>query len=279
MSPGHSANSSFLETMAEHSKQRVLEAKRRVPFETIQTQAQDKKVFPLRTLTESFNIIAEVKLRSPAAGALADDKFDYISQAQSYASGGATAISVLTEPSAFSGSLEHLHKVVEAVSSDQVPVMRKDFLVEPYQIYEAKTYGASGALIIVRILSDDMLLAMLDAVEATGLFALIEAFDQDDLDRCHRVVSRYVDKNPSQFLIGLNCRDLASLQIKPERFADYVDHFPKNGHKVAESGLLTTDDVIEVAKQGYDMALIGSALMRSNDSAQVLRTMLVKARS
>ena len=249
------------------------------PLSAIKSRAQEKTVLPLRTLNENFNIIAEVKLRSPAAGALADSQFDYIAQAQSYAAGGATAISVLTEPTAFSGSLEHLMEVVAQVSQDQVPVMRKDFLVEPYQIYEAKAYGASGALIIVRILSDATLLAMLEAVDETGLFTLIEAFDQDDLDRCAQVAGRFIEKDSSRFIVGLNCRDLASLQIKPERFGDFINSFPAVGHKVAESGLLSVDDVITVASQGYDMALIGSALMQSGDSAATLREMLNKARA
>ncbi|MEM7283194.1 MAG: indole-3-glycerol-phosphate synthase [Pseudomonadota bacterium] len=269
---------SFLERMAESSAERASLAKQHTSIEELKALGSKYPTFTFSHLDQAFNIIAEVKLRSPSAGTLAHENHDYVSQAVDYAKGGASAISVLTEPDAFNGSLAHLANCVKAVSEFDVPVMRKDFLVDPFQLYEAKAHGASGVLLIVRILSDDALLEMMDVATELNLFALIEAFDEDDLQRCRQLQDVFTPESKNRFLVGVNCRDLVSLEIKPQRFKKCVSGFPSSVFKVAESGLLNADDVARVAQQGYDMALIGSALMQTKDPQETLAEMLLAAR-
>ena len=165
--------SDFLQQMAKLSAQRAAAAG------SVRMGDLDKPLVPLRL--GGFDIIAEIKGRSPAEGALAGADVDRVSRAQAYVRGGAAAISVLTEPSRFDGALEHLEEVAAAVPG--TPVMRKDFLVEPLQVLEARKAGASGVLLITAMLSDNMLRAMLDAAYDLGMFVLLEAFDENDLAR------------------------------------------------------------------------------------------------
>ena len=171
--------SDFLKTMAASSAERAAVARRFVAADF------DKTVTPLGT--DGFGVIAEIKDRSPAEGELAVPGSDRIERASQYVAGGAAAISVLTEPSRFSGSLEHLESVVAAVPG--TPVMRKDFLVEPVQVDEARAAGASGVLLIVAMLTDRKLREMLDRAHEHGLFVLLEAFDSDDLVRSSTVMN------------------------------------------------------------------------------------------
>ncbi len=210
-------------------------------------------------LGSGLGVIAEVKRRAPSAGQLASANVDIVAQARAYAAGGASAISVLTEPSRFDGALEDLATVAAAVD---VPVMRKDFLVDPVQITEAATYGASGVLLIIRMLP--RLEEMLDAAQAAGLWVLLEAFDAQDLARVPPGTTG---------LVGVNCRNLATLQVDADRFASLVDGFPPGCIKVAESGLVTEDDARRVEALGYDAVLVGSALMRSDDPGGLVSAM------
>lgn len=144
------------------------------------TPAQSAGAAPLRLSPQSFDLIAEVKRRSPAAGNLAGKALRITEQARSYARGGAAALSVLTEPEAFDGDLSHLQEVAAAVAA---PCMRKDFLVSPYQVLEARAAGASGVLLIAAMLNDAQLQDMLRYAHRLGLFALVEIFDAADLER------------------------------------------------------------------------------------------------
>ena len=162
--------SDFLATMAQSSAER---AARAGPIGAAQL---DKPVVPLQL--GAFDVIAEIKDRSPAEGGLTARGVDRAARARQYADGGAAAISVLTEPSRFDGSLEHLEEVVTAVAG--TPVMRKDFLVDPVQVLEARRAGASGVLLITAMLSDEKLRAMLDVAFELGMFVLLEAFDEND---------------------------------------------------------------------------------------------------
>jgi len=206
-------------------------------------------------------VIAEVKRSAPSVGRLAGAGLDIVAQARAYAAGGAGAISVLTEPSRFDGELADLEAVAAAV---RVPVMRKDFLVDPIQIYEAAAHGASGVLLILRMLDDARLAEMLAVADELGLFVLLEAFDAGDLSR----VPPHTDH-----LVGLNCRNLASLQVDFARFEALASAFPAGSTKVAESGILTVEDARRVEALGYDAALVGSALMRSDDPTALVAAM------
>ncbi|MBT8108408.1 MAG: indole-3-glycerol-phosphate synthase [Gammaproteobacteria bacterium] len=257
--------SDFLATMAQSSAERAASAG------PIAAARLDKPVVPLEL--DAFDVIAEIKDRSPAEGGLTARGVDRTTRAQQYAEGGAAAISVLTEPSRFDGSLDHLEQVTKAVPG--TPVMRKDFLVEPVQILEARAAGASGVLVIAAMLDDTQLRAMLDCAGEHGMFVLLESFDEEDLARSSMLLD-----NPSyrecadagQLLFGVNTRNLRTLHVDPERLANLAPALPA-GRCVAESGLHSAADAAVVAGLGYRLALVGTALMRSEDPATLVTAM------
>ncbi len=257
--------SDFLQQMAKLSAERADAAG------SIRDSDLDKPLAALRL--DGFDIIAEIKGRSPAEGPLASADLDRSGQARQYVQGGAAAISVLTEPSRFDGALDHLEEVVTAVPA--TPVMRKDFLVEPVQVLEARKAGASGVLLITAMLSDEKLRAMLDAAFELGMFVLLEAFDEDDLVRSNALLENPVDRDRAsagELLVGVNTRNLRTLEVDGSRLERLAPLLP-DARCVAESGLKTADDAADVAGWGYSVALVGSALMRSDDPAGLVRDM------
>ncbi len=256
--------SDFLQQMA------ALSAERAAAVSDMRSSDLDKPLLTLQMGT--FDVIAEIKDRSPAEGELATDGNKRAQQARRYAAGGAVAISVLTEPSCFSGDLSHIEEVVAAAPN--TPVMRKDFLVEPVQILEARAAGASGVLLIVTMLSDAKLRSMLDCAREHGLFVLLESFDQQDLDRIAASMSTEDLDSARQgsLLFGVNTRNLRTLGVEPDRLQDLAAMLPA-GRCVAESGLHTAEDAACVAGWGYSLALVGTALMRADDPAALLADM------
>jgi indole-3-glycerol phosphate synthase len=254
--------SDFLKDMAESSAARAAAAP------SFTDADFDKPVVPL-TLG-AFDVIAEIKQRSPAEGQLTPKGTSYLlpalgSRAQAYAAGGAAAISVLTEPSRFDGELSHLEAVAAAVPG--TPVMRKDFLVEPVQILEGRKAGASGVLLIATMLSDAKLRTMHDCAFEHGMFVLLETFDEDDLRRA----TKFLD-GEGDLLIGVNTRNLRTLEVDTERLQKLAPLLP-DAKCVAESGLRVAEDAARVMGWGYSMALVGTALMRSEDPAALVRAM------
>ena len=220
-----------------------------------------------------FDIIAEIKERSPAEGDLGSQDSDRVLRAEQYAKGGAAAISVLTEPGRFAGDLEHLQEVVAAVP--ETPVMRKDFLVEPVQVHEARTAGASGVLLITAMLSDTKLREMLDAAWQHGMFVLLEAFDESDLARTVKLLDNDDEReraSTGQLLIGVNTRNLRTLKVDATRLQRLAPLLPE-ARCVAESGLRVAEDAANAASYGYRLALVGTALMRSDDPAALIAAM------
>ena len=257
--------SDFLQQMA------TLSAERAAAAGNIRAGDLDKPLVPLQL--GSFDVIAEIKGRSPAEGALAGGDLDRTGQARLYAQGGAAAISVLTEPSRFDGALSHLEEVAAAVPD--TPVMRKDFLVEPVQVLEARKAGASGVLLITAMLSADKLRAMLDTAFEFGMFVLLEAFDENDLARSIVLLENPADRDRAasgKLLMGVNTRNLRTLDVDGTRLERLAPLLP-DARCVAESGLKTADDVAAVAGWGYSLALVGSALMRSKDPAALVSDM------
>ena len=257
--------SDFLQSMATSSADRAAAV---APFVSSDF---DKPVVPLSFGT--FEVIAEIKDRSPAEGKLITGDSDRSCRAQQYAAGGAAAISVLTEPSRFDGDLKHLEEVVGAVPD--TPVMRKDFLVEPVQILEARKFGASGVLLITTMLSDKKLREMLDCAWEHGLFVLLESFDEEDLRRTSVLLENPADRDKAddgQLLVGVNTRNLRTLAVDPDRLMNLAPALPA-AKCVAESGLLVPEDAARVAAWGYRMALVGTALMRSEDPTALISAM------
>jgi indole-3-glycerol phosphate synthase len=270
----------FLTRMAQKSRKRVIAAKRLCPTERMLTQARESvPPPPLVPHAQGFDVIAELKLRSPAAGTLRTLDEDIGRRVRRYATAGAAAVSVLTEPSAFDGDLAHLEMTARALQPTRVPAMRKDFLVDPYQVAEARVAGAGGVLLILRMLDPDELQALMAQAEVLGLFVLLEAFDEADIRRMHDLVGDLQQSPNPTVLVGVNCRDLASLEVVPGRLEDLAPLLPKNVPRVAESGVATEEDIARVRAAGYDFALVGSALMRSRDPEELLRQLLVAGRS
>ena len=269
----------LLEEMATGSAARVAAARALEPEHALRARALASPTpLPLQRSVHGFDLIAELKLRSPALGELAAQTRDPLERLIDYARGGAAAVSVLTEPTRFDGRLEHLAEAAAVLRPLGVPAMRKDFLVDPYQLYEARTNGASGALLIVRMLSPALLDRMLDLAAELGLFVLLEAFDADDLVLAAKLAGTRADRR-GQVLMGLNCRDLQSLQIDFARFAGLRAQLPVAWPPVAESGVQSPADAASVAALGYRFALVGTSLMRRADPRVAVAELLAAGRA
>jgi len=267
--------SDFLRTMAASSRTRVREARSRVSDGQMMRRAGLRPApTPLR-LDARFDVIAEIKPASPLAGRLAGTgpgaATALVTRARRYGAAGACAVSVLTEPSVFGGSLLLLEGLSIATT---VPLLRKDFLVDPYQIAEARDRGASGVLLIARLLEGGRLEEMLDAAASLGLFALVEAFDEEDLARA--VLAAEGASDP--VLVGINARDLVSLEVDRGRFARLAPRVPASVPLVAESGLSTATDAAAIAALGFRLALVGEALMKDDDPTERLAAMIAAGR-
>ncbi|HEV8016963.1 MAG TPA: hypothetical protein VGP32_00225 [Steroidobacteraceae bacterium] len=270
--------SGFLEEMAAGSRERVRAARLRIGEGVLAERAGRGPAPPLlRLAADGFDLIAELKLRSPAAGRLGADAVAVAERVTAYAGAGAAAVSVLTEPSRFDGALEHLGEAARALAPLGVPAMRKDFLVDPYQVLEARVAGAGGVLVILRMLSRAAIDALLDCAREHGLFVLLEAFDAHDLELMHQVVGAHAGR--MTLLAGVNCRDLATLEVVPQRLIELAPLLPAGIPRVAESGVVGAADARAVAASGYTLALVGSALMRGSDPAALARSLLEAGRS
>jgi len=264
---------SFLDRMAAASRARV-EAARRSESEAALAALARAAPAPLPLRLMGFGLIAELKRRSPAAGGLAGPGFDTGRQLEAYARGGAAAVSVLTEPDEFLGEPGDLEAAAKALRPLGCPVMRKDFLVDAYQVLEARALGASGILLIVAMLDDTALGELVAAAAEQGLFVLLEAFDEDDLERLAKL---RLPAGP-QFLVGVNSRNLRTLAVDFGRFARLAGRLRDDLPAVAESGIETAEAAAAVAGLGYSLALVGSALMRDGDPAEAVGRFLAAGR-
>jgi indole-3-glycerol phosphate synthase len=268
----------FLEVMASGSRARVQAARRLHPEAALEVAARSTPPAPgLRLAASGFDLIAEVKLRSPAAGQLGAAADDLAARVTAYACGGAAAVSVLTEPSRFDGALDHLVRAARALAPLGVPAMRKDFLVEPYQVLEARAAGAGGVLVILRMLSREELDALLDCAASLGLFVLLEAFDAPDIELMHELID--ADGGASQLLAGVNCRDLGTLEVVPARLTQLAPLLPAHVPRVAESGVATAADAQRIREAGYQLALVGSALMQGGEPQALTAKLLAAGRA
>lgn len=258
--------SDFLTEMAAASRARADEA-RTADLESLVGSAPP--AVPLSLSPAGFDVIAEVKLASPSEGRLATGGEEHvIALAHTYGTRGAVAVSVLTEPSRFHGELEHLQAAARHVS---VPVMRKDFLVDPVQVLEARGAGASGVLLIARMVPADLLAEMTDLAIELGMFVLVEVFDVTDVDPAAVVFDRDV-------LVGVNCRDLTTLEVDLDRFETIARHLPEHLPAVAESGMSRPEHLARVASLGYRLALVGTSLMAEDDPAGMLGRFITAGR-
>ena len=269
-------SSDFLQQMAASSRDRVQQARHAVSDAALWDLALATPSPPaLRRHPEGFDLIAELKLRSPAMGQLKSGDEDVAARVTAYAQAGAAAVSILTEPSRFDGTLAHLKMGARALVPARVPAMRKDFLVDPYQVLEARVAGAGGVLVILRMLPRQEIDALLARAHELGLFVLLEAFDEHDIELMHDLVAAHPK---AVLLVGVNCRDLETLQVVPNRLEQLVPLLPTSAPRVAESGVGSAEDARRVAAAGYDLALVGSALMQGGDPRVLAGAMLAAGR-
>ena len=230
-------------------------AKAAVPLADLQQRALFRMPRrPLRAALEARHraIIAEVKKASPSKGIIRAD-FDPLWIAGRYAESGAAAISVLTEERYFLGSLEYLAAIRQRVS---VPLLRKDFLFDPYQLYEARAFGADAVLLIVAILSDTLLQELLWLAEELNLSPLVEIHDRAELERAVRGGAR---------LLGINNRDLRTFRTTLTTTEELLPSIPPDAFVIAESGIETAADIERLERMGVSAFLIGETFMRAAD--------------
>jgi indole-3-glycerol phosphate synthase len=270
----------FLGTMAFQSRARSLAAQAVTPARELRARIKDLPPAPrLNYSSGSFDLIAEVKLRSPAVGLLKPiGAEDIAARVTTYAKAGAAAVSVLTEPTRFDGSLKDLEVASAALAMLGVPAMRKDFLVDSYQVIEGRAAGAGGVLAILRMLPRADLEKLVDTALELGMFVLLEAFDEADIELANALVAMR-PAHHHLLLVGVNSRDLATLQVVPGRLIALADLLPREVRRVAESGVATAEDAARVASHGYTMALVGSALMSASDPQALAGAMLAEARA
>lgn len=208
--------------------------------------------------------ITEVKKASPSKGIIRED-FDPVSLARIYEKSGASAISVLTEEPFFKGHLSYLDDIAQQIT---IPILRKDFIINPYQIVEAKAFGADAILLIARILSDSQLDELLSAAKEYELDALVECYDLVDQERInYEKVS----------ILGVNNRDLETFEVDVHRGVSQLNMAPESTITVSESGISTVDDIKFLQKNGINAVLIGEHLMRQSNIGEELRTLVLAA--
>lgn len=242
----------------------LAEREARVPYPEIKRLA-DLSPAPRDALAAlsapGVQVIAEVKRASPSKGALADIP-EPAELAAAYADNGAAVISCLTEARRFRGSLADLDAVRAAV---EVPVLRKDFIVTPYQVHEARAHGADLVLLMCSALDQPALEALLDRTESLGMHALVEAHTAEEVDRATAAGAR---------IIGVNARNLKTLEVDPGTYARLAPGLPAEVVKVAESGIFDREDLLAYAHAGADAVLVGEGLVTAGDPGRACRELV-----
>lgn len=261
----------ILEEIVRARAARVEGAKRARPLESVAAPLRVKGAAagprPFREALSRegrVNVIAEIKRRSPSKGIIRED-FDHLSIARSYGRAGAAAISVLTEEDFFAGSLSYLRDIRQ---ESETPLLRKDFIFDEYQVYEAREAGAAAILLIAAILDDGLLAGLLKLADEVGLDSLVEVHTDEEMGRAARAGAR---------IIGVNNRDLATFGVDMETSLRLARLAPSSAILVSESGINTGEDVRKLARAGFKGFLIGERLMRDPDPGEGLRRIISEA--
>lgn len=252
----------ILNEIAEKTRIRINEEKKAVPFSEIRRQAEaikcnDDFPFAKALKTDGISFICEVKKASPSKGIIAED-FPYVQIAMDYEKAGASAISCLTEPFYFKGSDSYLKEITEKVS---IPVLRKDFTVDEYMIYQAKVIGASAILLICSLLDTEQLREYKNIAHSLGMSALVEAHDEYEIESALKAEAG---------IIGVNNRDLKTFKVDINNSARLRKLVPDDVIFVSESGIRNADDIKRLVENGTDAVLIGETLMRSSNKKEML---------
>lgn len=259
----------ILEEIAGKRKIALEAKKQQIPLNTVKKQAEElaqQELEKLDSFAFSFrqnlarpgiNFICEVKKASPSKGLIAAD-FPYLTIAKEYETAGAAAVSVLTEPEYFLGCDEYLKEIAANI---HIPVLRKDFTIDAYQIYEAKLLGASAVLLICALLNDEELAEFMEVAESLGLSALVEAHDEKEVKRALTLGAK---------IIGVNNRDLKTFTVDIENSVRLRKLVPPDVVFVSESGIKTEADVGRLKENGTNAVLIGETFMRSENKKEML---------
>lgn len=276
-------NQNILDTIAARTKERIREEKKRIPLSEIRREAETLMRCDNRPVAQGTSIgtldststcmgfrfkkalsapgisfICEVKKASPSKGMIAEH-FPYLAIAQEYAEAGAAAISCLTEPYWFLGKDRYLKEIAASVP---IPILRKDFTVDEYMIYQAKALGASAVLLICAILDDGQLRSYRELAESLGLDALVEAHTEEEVLRASKAGAS---------IIGINNRNLKTFEVDMNVSRTLRTLVPKETLFVSESGIRTAEDIAVLYENGTDAVLIGETLMRAADKKEMLR--------
>jgi indole-3-glycerol phosphate synthase len=250
------------------TRQRVTDTRRKADFRDLERRAQNHVPRGFRRALavhgNGVAIVAELKKASPSRGLIRED-FNPQSLAQELERAGAAALSVLTNEEFFQGSLDNL---ASASASTKLPCLRKDFILDEFQLLEARAYGADAVLLIVATLSNEQLVGLLMQSREYELDVLCEAHDEEELQRA-------VDAGCN--LIGVNNRDLRTFQVDTQTALRLADRFPKDAVRVAESGISTGADIARLRAAGYHAVLIGESLMKAKSPGEALRALLADA--
>ncbi len=260
--------STFLDALLDGARERVAVAAAREPLDALRRRAQATAPGPslLDALSRpGVGVIAEVKRASPSKGPIAP-ALDAATQAAAYQRGGAVAVSVLTEPSRFGGSLEDL----TAVSAIRVPALRKDFIVDRYQIWEARASGAAAVLLIVAALDDASLAGLHAEAGVAGLDTLVEVHDEAEAARAAAIGAR---------IVGVNARDLRTFEVDPGAFARLRARLPDGALAVAESGISSPEQVRDAGVSGAAAVLVGESLVRAPDPAAAVAALVTAGKA
>jgi len=257
--------STILDKIVAQTSEDLIKSKKEISFNDLHSlEGFEKKRINFKSALQKkdeVSILAEVKKGSPSKGVIRKD-FDPLDIALRYEEGGASAISVLTDKPFFMGDLEYLNAISKRV---QLPLLRKDFIIDPFQIKEARAYGADAVLIIVAITDGSQLNELLAAAKEFELSALVECYDQTDFDR--------LDFSQVEIL-GVNNRDLKNFEVDVHRGIKILQQAPEETILVSESGLSSGKDMALLRKEGIHSALIGEYFMRQNDPGDAVRELI-----
>ena len=250
---------SILDEIAGKTRQRIAEEKARLPLSVLKNRAEHTpppSIFQALS-SPGISFICEVKRASPSKGVISPE-FPYVEIAKSYESAGASAISCLTEPYWFQGRDQYVYEIAQAVS---LPILRKDFTIDEYMIYQARAMGASAILLICAILEDCQLKDYLQLAHSLSIDVLVEAHDQSEIQRAIQAGAK---------IIGVNNRNLHTFHVDMANSIHLRHLVPESILFVAESGIQTHNDIVRLEQNGVDAVLIGETLMRANDKKAML---------
>jgi indole-3-glycerol phosphate synthase len=262
----------FLETIVKNKRAELVHLKREQPLDRLKERMT--KVPPLRDFKGALTtpptagnatttrIIAEVKKASPSKGIIREN-FNPVELASTFEENGAVALSVLTDKKYFQGNMDYLASIKHATTA--IPLLDKDFIIDPYQIYQARMYGADAVLLIAAILSDELLADYLALSEQLGLSVLVEVHTLDEL---RRVLAMNTP------IIGINNRNLTTFQVSTQTSRELLTYIPEGTLVVSESGIDSKKEIISLRERGVDAFLIGEALMREPDAGKKLRELI-----